>query len=389
MRVRDSGLLAELEGRGWLVPSEEIDTPTAESLGLHAPCVLRHPRLPFISYPYEWSFGALKAAALLHLDIILAGLDRDISLSDASAYNVQFDGYRPRFIDVLTFEPYVEGQAWYGYRQFCEQFLNPLLLTALFGIPYHAWYRGSLEGIAAGELASLTRWRHRFDWRVLSQVVLQARLQRARLVPIENSVEMVTRNEHDRPHIKIALRPQERQEIEVIGQRSEATERRCPRIVHEIKSFHRSEAALQSFFQPAQEFGAVTDAIKAVAAGIDDDPLSVIEIHTNLISGQQNRLAYDAGPCTGAQSDGHVPFKGRRIWVLKIPKDTLRQVQALPVSFDRDQRITRLKNPRVHHRSNRLARRIFQGIPEIGGLSISILVPAQIEPDAGAGSAGW
>ena len=38
--------------------------------------VLEHPRIPFVSYPYEWSFSLLKKAALHHLDVQLAALDQ-------------------------------------------------------------------------------------------------------------------------------------------------------------------------------------------------------------------------------------------------------------------------------------------------------------------------
>lgn len=176
--ARDCGLLRELETRGWLVPSQEIEPGSAMAFGLHAKHVLRHPRLPFISYPYEWTFSALKDAAQLHLDLILVCLDHGISLSDASTYNIQFNGWRPQFIDVLSFQRYADGEPWYGYRQFCEQFLNPLLLTALFGIPHNAWYRGSLEGIPTTDLVPLLGYRHRLNWRTLSHVILQARLQR-------------------------------------------------------------------------------------------------------------------------------------------------------------------------------------------------------------------
>ena len=108
--------------------------------------VIEHPKLPFVSYPYEWCFSALKSAALLHLDIHLSVLESDITLSDASAYNIQFQsGASPIFIDRLSFRRYREGEFWVGHRQFCEQFLNPLLLRALVGVPHNAWYRGNLE----------------------------------------------------------------------------------------------------------------------------------------------------------------------------------------------------------------------------------------------------
>ncbi|MEM8839983.1 MAG: class I SAM-dependent methyltransferase, partial [Pseudomonadota bacterium] len=52
--------------------------------------LLRHPKIDFISYPYEWPFAALKRAALFHLDLHMELLKGGLTLSDASAYNVQF-----------------------------------------------------------------------------------------------------------------------------------------------------------------------------------------------------------------------------------------------------------------------------------------------------------
>jgi len=175
--VRQSGVLARLVESGRLIAATEVD---ARSLGQDsaARLVVEHPRVPFISYPYEWSFPALQAAALLHLDLQLELLQHGIALSDASAYNVQFLGPRPIFIDVLSLRRYRPGEYWTGHRQFCEQFLNPLLLGALVGIAHNAWYRGNIEGIATADLARVLPWRRRLSWRVLAHVVLQDRLQR-------------------------------------------------------------------------------------------------------------------------------------------------------------------------------------------------------------------
>jgi hypothetical protein len=51
-------------------------------------------------------------------------------LKDASAFNVEFIGARPVFIDTLSFEAYAEGEPWVAYRQFCQHFLAPLELRA-------------------------------------------------------------------------------------------------------------------------------------------------------------------------------------------------------------------------------------------------------------------
>jgi ribosomal protein L11 methylase PrmA len=140
--------------------------------------VLETPKLPFVSFPYEWPFPALKAAALLHLEILLAALEQSVTLSDASAYNVQFQGARPIFIDHLSFRRYENGEIWTGYRQFCEQFLNPLLMRALLGVSHNAWYRGTQEGISAHDLCRLLKCRHIFSWNVLVHVLIQSFLQK-------------------------------------------------------------------------------------------------------------------------------------------------------------------------------------------------------------------
>ncbi|MCH5376572.1 MAG: class I SAM-dependent methyltransferase [Planctomycetes bacterium] len=179
--VRDSGLIGELAGRGWLVPAAEVDRMLLPEAPEPVSYLVEHPRLPHVSYPYEWSFLGLKQAALLHLDLHLVLLERGFTLSDATAYNIQFQGPQPVFIDLLSIRPYRDGEYWTAHRQFCEQFLNPLLLRALLGVPANGWYRGNLDGVPTADLARLVRWRHRLSWNVLAHVIFQDRLQRQSL----------------------------------------------------------------------------------------------------------------------------------------------------------------------------------------------------------------
>ena len=67
--MRDRGILASAAQKGLLIDSREIEKPSGHEGFDRAAYVVEHPRIPFISYPYEWSFGALKAAALHHLDL--------------------------------------------------------------------------------------------------------------------------------------------------------------------------------------------------------------------------------------------------------------------------------------------------------------------------------
>ena len=141
--------------------------------------MLEHEAINFISYPYEWPFALLKRAALFHLDLHLLALESNFTLIDASAYNVQFIGTKPIFIDPLSLVCYRDGEFWLGQRQFCDQFLNPLLLTSLVKIPFNAWYRGSLEGIASEDLARALRPKHKLSWRIWSEVLIPVWLQRS------------------------------------------------------------------------------------------------------------------------------------------------------------------------------------------------------------------
>lgn len=177
-------LMSEATSAGFLVKTSELaDDARPDGLG-HASYVLEHAVVPYVSYPYEWGFEALKAAALHHLDFHLWLLGRNASLSDASAYNIQFIGAKPVFIDILSIIPYEDGAYWSGYRQFCEQFLNPLLLRAVKGVAHNAWYRGALEGITTEDLAALLTLREKLSPNMLMHVVMHARLQRqARMNP--------------------------------------------------------------------------------------------------------------------------------------------------------------------------------------------------------------
>ena len=170
-KARAAGVYDRAIERGRLVAMTELEPkpfPGSDA----APChLLEHPRIPFVSYPYEWTFSAWKAAALLHLDFHLDLLEDGFTLSDATAYNVQFDGTRPLFIDHLSVVPYEDGALWNGQRQFAMQFLGPLLLWAKRGIAPNAWFRGGGEGIAPEDLAALLRLRDKLSFTVLAHIV--------------------------------------------------------------------------------------------------------------------------------------------------------------------------------------------------------------------------
>jgi hypothetical protein len=146
-----TGLYDELSGNRLLTPHEELSLELAADSGAFR--VLKPEQVPFISYPYEWSFSQLRDAALLTLDIQERALGRGMTLKDASAYNVQFVNGSAIHIDTLSFENYVEGAPWPAYRQFCQHFLAPLLLMSHVDIRLGRLLQLHLDGIPV-DLAS-------------------------------------------------------------------------------------------------------------------------------------------------------------------------------------------------------------------------------------------
>jgi ribosomal protein L11 methylase PrmA len=140
-----SGLYDDLVTSRLLVAHRDVGVAFAAAPEAHT--VIEPERIPFISYPYEWSFGQLKDAALLTLDVQQRALARGFVLRDASAYNVQFKDGRPLFIDTLSFERYEEGRPWQAYKQFCEHFLMPLALMSARDVRLGRLQREYLDGI--------------------------------------------------------------------------------------------------------------------------------------------------------------------------------------------------------------------------------------------------
>ena len=139
--------------------------------------VLEHRTLPMVTYPYEWTFGMLKDAALLHLDLLEELIENDWILKDATAYNVQWIGPKPTFIDVVSFEPLQKNAPWIGYRQFCMMFLIPLLLKAHRDIDYIPFLRSDLEGISPAEAVKFFSFPGLFKKGVFMHVYLHSKLQ--------------------------------------------------------------------------------------------------------------------------------------------------------------------------------------------------------------------
>ena len=150
-QIQESGLLPELIHTGMVVNSRLVPSDSDEHVALQRACpgwahFLWHERLPVLSYPYEWSFSMMADAALLTLALQEKLLRAGFSLKDASAFNIQFSGSQPVFIDLPSIEKPERRDIWMAYSQFCRMFLYPLLLSRHRGISFKSIFLANLEG---------------------------------------------------------------------------------------------------------------------------------------------------------------------------------------------------------------------------------------------------
>lgn len=163
--------LHKMAKKGHILPFEEV----APLPGVWK--TLQVERLPFVSYPYEWSHEQLKDAALLTLRLQKSALAHGLVLKDASAYNVQFIGKKPVFIDHLSFEVWQEGTPWTAYGQFCSHFLAPLALEANValrcGLLSRLWIDGVPLDVAAAMLPKRRKWNPGLNFHIFTHARMQ------------------------------------------------------------------------------------------------------------------------------------------------------------------------------------------------------------------------
>lgn len=187
-----SGLLEALAEKG-LIPPAKI---SAENLP-GSSFVIEQPRLPFVTYPYEWSYGMFRAAAACVLEVNEIANRFGYELADCHGFNVVFDGPRPQYVDLGSLAPRPAGaRDWLALETFARSYEYPLRIWsdggsflarrlvaaselmshADYGLYRWPWLRG-------GAAARYEKWRHYwFRYRQLSRIPPE-RIQ-ARLPPV-------------------------------------------------------------------------------------------------------------------------------------------------------------------------------------------------------------
>ncbi|HEY2720754.1 MAG TPA: hypothetical protein VGI82_03455 [Chitinophagaceae bacterium] len=174
-----SGCYAHMAKNQWLISHEELTENIFKS-DTHYKTLKPH-AIPFISYPYEWCFNMLKDAALLTLQLAKESIPFGIMLKDATPFNIQWLHGKPIAIDTLSFEKYDPFKPWIAYRQFCENFLSPLLLMHYSQQPIQSLMLAYPDGIPLSLTRSLLPWRSKFSFNTYLHIHLHEGLAARRI----------------------------------------------------------------------------------------------------------------------------------------------------------------------------------------------------------------
>jgi SAM-dependent methyltransferase len=163
-------LASELVAQERLVASEVVSPADAETL------MLRHPRISFQSFPWEWAPSLWLAAAELTLNLCSDLVRHGWLLKDATPLNVLFQGTRPIFVDVLSIERMDPRRPiWLAYGQFVRTFLLPMLAHSRLGWPLQASVMRR-DGYEPEEIYAALSWPARLHQPAFTAVTLPSLL---------------------------------------------------------------------------------------------------------------------------------------------------------------------------------------------------------------------
>jgi hypothetical protein len=168
--LNTSGFFESLAKNKLLIPHKEL-TNTSQQI------VIQPEKIPFFTYPYEWSFNMYKEAALLTLKIQKYSLEHGFSLKDASAFNVTFHKGKAVFIDTLSFDFYKENSPWRAYKQFITHFFGPLVLAHFHGAQQLKLMSNFIDGIPMQMMSSMLPFKTKLNPLLYSNIHLLAKLE--------------------------------------------------------------------------------------------------------------------------------------------------------------------------------------------------------------------
>lgn len=161
---------------GYLIDFKELSSEEIKNFNNHNfnknTKILKIKKIDYISYGYEWTFSQLRDAAIHHLDFQIKLIKENVILRDSSSFNIQFQNGKPIFIDIFSLAQYEKDKPWLGYKQFCEFFLNPLLIYNKKNINFNHLLKGSIDGVSVEDTNKILSFSNKLNLKTFIHVTL-------------------------------------------------------------------------------------------------------------------------------------------------------------------------------------------------------------------------
>ena len=155
---------------------EPISNELVENFGIirdEISKIIEHEKIPFPSYPYEWTPEMLHSAASLTLDFAQKLLSEGVGLKDATPYNILFRGSTPVFVDWLSFEKRDPlDPTWLPQAQFVRTFILPLLVNKHFGLDLSEIFISNRDGLEPEKVSKMVSGLKKYKSPFFSMVTL-------------------------------------------------------------------------------------------------------------------------------------------------------------------------------------------------------------------------
>ena len=145
--LMQSGLYSKLQLKGLLIAHEEVPNSTVTNHDQSVYKTLKPAQIQFQSYPFEWSYTQWRKAILAYLKINHIALKYGMVLKDATPYNFYLIGGKAVMLDTSSFIFFKKNDSWIAYRQFCEEFLSPIVLMHYNGSNWSKLTMANLRGM--------------------------------------------------------------------------------------------------------------------------------------------------------------------------------------------------------------------------------------------------
>lgn len=185
-RIWDDGTIRELCNKRLLVDTKRCLEQHVDTSGKLR---FSQPRLPYVSYPHEWSASMFMAAAETCLSMHEVLFNKGLCLIDSHPWNILFDGPDPLWVDLTSIETFDSSTAHTSLNEFRKTFLNTLdllcngndeIVRPMLAHRFSTISDANHHAIIRGGAWRRHRWRTR-----LPHAILQTQLHSIRMVQME------------------------------------------------------------------------------------------------------------------------------------------------------------------------------------------------------------